>query len=226
MLQELTGLRVAELPDIFAAARMGLGENIHRRRLEGGHRNAAAFAREIGVSPGTLGDWEKGRYTKLRLDNLLRIAKAIPCTIDELLEGVDADYDAVVIGRAESTQGTFQKKNGSVTTPVTQDEAQWAPTYAPTESADIGGPQTPPGRGEATLGTQTSSRVQESETADALRRLHLLKQILDATNTIRAAVDGLGTRAHLESSPTPQSEHPTRHPHLRRRTARHRGGRS
>ncbi len=74
---------------------MGLRENIERVRLAAGFRNAADFAREIGVSPGTLGDWEAGRYTKLRLDNLLRIAKGAKCRIEDLVVGVDDSYDGL-----------------------------------------------------------------------------------------------------------------------------------
>ncbi len=72
-----------------------LGKNIERLRLAGGHENAAAFARAIGITSATLNDWESGRYTNLRLDSLLRIARGVPCTVDDLLIGVDAAYDAV-----------------------------------------------------------------------------------------------------------------------------------
>jgi transcriptional regulator with XRE-family HTH domain len=81
---------------------MTLGENIERLRVEGGHGNAAEFARRIGVSPGTLGDWEKGRYKNLRLDNLLLLAKNIPCTMDELVIGIDPDYEAWLATQADS----------------------------------------------------------------------------------------------------------------------------
>lgn len=73
---------------------MTLGANIERLRVQNGHTNAAKFARQIGVSPGTLGDWEKGRYENIRLDSLLRLVKHLPCTLDELIIGVDPDYEA------------------------------------------------------------------------------------------------------------------------------------
>lgn len=70
-----------------------LGKNIERLRLGAGHTNAAKFARSIGITAATLNDWESGRYSNLRLDSLLRIARGIPCTMDELLAGVDETYD-------------------------------------------------------------------------------------------------------------------------------------
>lgn len=73
--------------------RMGLKDNIERVRLAAGFDNAAAFARLIGVSPGTLGDWEAGRYENLRLDNLLRIAKGAKCEVEDLVVGIDPAYD-------------------------------------------------------------------------------------------------------------------------------------
>jgi len=72
---------------------MGLGENIERVRLAAGYENAAEFARLIGVSPGTLGDWEGGRYKNLQLNSLLRIAKHAKCLLEDLVVEVDADYD-------------------------------------------------------------------------------------------------------------------------------------
>lgn len=86
--------RVAARPD-----RPGpLGRNIAHLRERGGHTNAAAFARLIGVLPSKLNDWEAGVYTGLRLDSLLRISKGIPCRVEDLLEGVDEDYDRIVSG--------------------------------------------------------------------------------------------------------------------------------
>jgi transcriptional regulator with XRE-family HTH domain len=72
---------------------MGLGENIERARLAAGYTNAAEFARQIKVSPGTLGDWEAGRYKNLQLNSLLKIAKVAKCALEDLVVEVDADYD-------------------------------------------------------------------------------------------------------------------------------------
>jgi transcriptional regulator with XRE-family HTH domain len=78
-----------------------LGKNIERLRLAAGKTNAAAFAREMGVPAQKLKDWESGRYTKLRLDSLLLLAKALGCAVDELLDGVDPAYDKIVIARRD-----------------------------------------------------------------------------------------------------------------------------
>jgi DNA-binding transcriptional regulator YiaG len=80
-----------------------LGKNIERLRLSAGHANAARFARSIGITPATLNDWESGRYQNLRLDSLLRVARGVPCVIDELLIGVDTSYDEIVTARAASS---------------------------------------------------------------------------------------------------------------------------
>lgn len=80
---------------------MGLKENIERVRIAAGYQNAAAFARHIGVSPGTLGDWEAGRYENLQLSNLLRIAKGAKCSVEDLLRGVDPEYDSTGVTRAD-----------------------------------------------------------------------------------------------------------------------------
>lgn len=96
-----------------------LGKNIERMRLQAGHTNAAAFARSVGIAAATLNDWEGGRYKKLRLDSLLKLAKGIPCTVDELLGGVDADYDAIIDARSESAHDDSVKKSYDVTSPDT-----------------------------------------------------------------------------------------------------------
>lgn len=91
---------------------MGLGDNIRALRTMAGKTNAAEFARAIKVSPGTLGDWEKGRYTNLRLDSLLKLAKELKCSIEDLIGGVDADYDKVssdLIRQGSEVQGALTK---------------------------------------------------------------------------------------------------------------------
>ncbi len=40
-------------------------------------------------------DWENDRHTVLETGTLLRIAKALGCSVDQLLSGVDPDYDRV-----------------------------------------------------------------------------------------------------------------------------------
>lgn len=45
------------------------------------------------MSPGTLGDWESGRYKHLRLDNILKIATGVKCSVESLVYGISPDYD-------------------------------------------------------------------------------------------------------------------------------------
>lgn len=115
-LQGVTCLRVVSAPRILVYT-VRLGKNIEQLRKAAGHDNAAAFARKIGVTSPTLNDWESGRYENLRLESLLRLAKGIPCTIEDLLGGVDNQYDKV----RSDLEKTFNSgvASDSVTSPDT-----------------------------------------------------------------------------------------------------------
>jgi hypothetical protein len=80
--------------DGYAGRSVSLGDNIRRARIAAGYGDsrAAEFAREIlHVSPGTLGDWESGRYKHLRLDNILKIATGAKCSVESLVYGISPD---------------------------------------------------------------------------------------------------------------------------------------
>ena len=72
---------------------MSVGRNIKRLRLEAGISTPRAFAERLGVLDAQLSDWENDRYVLLRVPTLVRIAKVLRCSVEDLLEGVDPEYD-------------------------------------------------------------------------------------------------------------------------------------
>ena len=72
---------------------MSVGRNIKRLRLEAGICTLRAFAERLGVLDAQLSDWENDRYVVLKVRTLVRIAKVIRCSVDDLLVGVDPEYD-------------------------------------------------------------------------------------------------------------------------------------
>lgn len=75
-----------------------IGQNIVRMRKARGIRTQGALAKKLGVPQPQLSDWENDRYAALELPTLLRIATAIPCRVDDLLDGVYEDYDQANAG--------------------------------------------------------------------------------------------------------------------------------
>lgn len=77
------------------------GGNLKRLRERAGFTTARALANKLGVVPSMVSKWERDRQGLPEGPTLLRLAKTIHCAIDELLVGVDADYDAI-LGRTKS----------------------------------------------------------------------------------------------------------------------------
>lgn len=74
---------------------MSLGQNIKRLRLEAGISTQRALADRLHVPQPQVSDWENDRYGALGTQTLLKLAKVLHCSIDQLLDGVDPDYDQV-----------------------------------------------------------------------------------------------------------------------------------
>ena len=74
---------------------MSFGRNIRRLRSAAGVRTQRELADRLGVPQPQVSDWENDRYTVLETGTLLRLAKALRCSVDQLLTGVDPDYDRV-----------------------------------------------------------------------------------------------------------------------------------
>ena len=74
---------------------MSLGQNIRRLRWEAGIQTQKALAELLGVPQPQVSDWENDRYSVLETLTLVKIAKGLRCSVDQLLVGVDPDYDRV-----------------------------------------------------------------------------------------------------------------------------------
>ena len=72
---------------------MSLGRNIRRLRLAAGFQTQKEFASHLGVPQPQASDWENDRYGILETMTILKIAKSLGCSVDELLVGVDPAYD-------------------------------------------------------------------------------------------------------------------------------------
>jgi phage repressor protein C with HTH and peptisase S24 domain len=76
-----------------------VGENIRRLRKRA-DLSQGDLAERIGVSQSVLSSWETDRYDLPETASLMKLAKALDCSIDDLLAGVDAVYDQVIGRRA------------------------------------------------------------------------------------------------------------------------------
>ena len=74
---------------------MSLGQNIKRLRWEAGLQTQKSLADLLGVPQPQVSDWENDRYAVLETLTLVKIAKGLRCSVDQLLAGVDPDYDRV-----------------------------------------------------------------------------------------------------------------------------------
>ena len=74
---------------------MSLGKNIKRLRTVSGIQTQKAFAQLLGVPQAQVSDWENDRYGVLGVSSLIKLAKAFHCSVDDLLAGVDPDYDRI-----------------------------------------------------------------------------------------------------------------------------------
>lgn len=68
-----------------------LGENLKRIR---GDEDQKIVAKRMGVAQTRLSNWEKNRYKTVSVRTLLWLAKAYRCRVEDLVEGLDAEYDA------------------------------------------------------------------------------------------------------------------------------------
>ena len=75
---------------------MSLGQNLKRLRWNAGFQTQKALADLLGVPQPRVSDWENDRYAVLETKTLVRIAKGLRCSIDQLLAGVDPDYDRIL----------------------------------------------------------------------------------------------------------------------------------
>ena len=74
---------------------MSVGQNIKRLRIAAGISTQRALADRLHVPQPQVSDWENDRYGILETNTLMKLAKVLRCTLDQLVNGVDPDYDQV-----------------------------------------------------------------------------------------------------------------------------------
>lgn len=78
----------------YNGSTVSLGQNIRRLRKAGGLRTQKALAESLGIPQPQVSDWENDRYAVLEVPTLIKLAKALRCSVNHLLAGIDPDYDA------------------------------------------------------------------------------------------------------------------------------------
>ena len=68
-----------------------IGENL--KRLRGGE-DQKVVAQRMGIPQARLSNWEKDRYRTVSVRTLLWLAKGYRCGVEQLVQGLDAEYDA------------------------------------------------------------------------------------------------------------------------------------
>jgi transcriptional regulator with XRE-family HTH domain len=83
-----------------------VGDNIKRLRTAAGFGKGRqrAFAEAVDIANSHISDWEKGRYPIPEIANLIKLAKVLRVSIDDIIEGYDQDYDAAARRRTPSAQ--------------------------------------------------------------------------------------------------------------------------
>lgn len=70
-----------------------VGENIKRLRERAGFKTQREFAKALAVEQPRLSDWENDRYGVPEVPNLLKIAKVLKVSLDDIIRGFDESYD-------------------------------------------------------------------------------------------------------------------------------------
>lgn len=74
---------------------MSVGRNIKRLRFAAGIQTQKELAALLGVPQPQVSDWENDRYSVVETATLLKIAKGLRCSVDQLIAGLDPEYDRV-----------------------------------------------------------------------------------------------------------------------------------
>jgi len=91
------------IPGGYAVAVSTIGENLRRLRIEQ-RLTQIDLARRAGVAQGDVSKWEKGVTPSGK--SLLRLAVGLSRPLDDLLAGLDAEYDSLSAGRVEHVQAS------------------------------------------------------------------------------------------------------------------------
>lgn len=85
------------------------GENLTRLRKRAGLKNKE-LAGKVSVKPPTVSAWERDRGGLPETPTLFKLAKALDCSIEELLAGVDAEYATAAETRRQQAWSVVGKK--------------------------------------------------------------------------------------------------------------------
>lgn len=77
------------------AEAVSVAANLVRLREAAGI-SQSELGRRVGVPATRIWDWEHGRYKLPDMKTLMRLATALTVSIDDLISGVNSDYDAVI----------------------------------------------------------------------------------------------------------------------------------
>lgn len=96
-----------------------IGENIRRIRTAKGIRTQGDLAKALGVPQPQASDWENDRYNwqNAKLKTLLKIAKALGVSVEDLVDDVDSGHKGVDLTSPvspASTDGTDRKEGADV----------------------------------------------------------------------------------------------------------------
>jgi transcriptional regulator with XRE-family HTH domain len=100
-LQANCGVNWAYNPGVLALARFG--DNLKRLMKDAGI-NGVRLAKLVEVTPPVVSGWRGNRNGLPEAPTLLKLAKALRCSIDDLLDGVDPAYDAIRLRAATLRQ--------------------------------------------------------------------------------------------------------------------------
>lgn len=106
---------------VYALPVATLGENISRlRQREGFALTRRKFAKKIGTEYQSVYDWESDRRKSVDLMTLFRLAKGLEVTIEDLVAGLDGEYDRLrrdLIGHSAGT-GSAASTGGDADVPA------------------------------------------------------------------------------------------------------------
>lgn len=75
------------------------GENVRRLRKDAGLKRSKDLAGRLNVAASVVSRWETDATGLPEGPTLLRLAIALRCSVEDLLSGVDRDYDAIIAKR-------------------------------------------------------------------------------------------------------------------------------
>jgi transcriptional regulator with XRE-family HTH domain len=90
------------------------GRNIKRlRKAQTPILRGKDLAAAISTDPGVVSRWENGKGGLPETPTLIKLAKTLQVSVDELLAGVDVDYDEIIVTRSDISHGAQLAPNST-----------------------------------------------------------------------------------------------------------------